>query len=178
MGHVVIVVVSQLWNLCHHHLPTSDWITSLDKEEQQPCFLCGGEFESINHVFCICNFSMMVWNLLQLHLHITFSYLHNWPNGEWLNDESIDDCSYSNCVLRALIDNCLWFIWNVRNDAMHNHVICKLLSLVYKAAACTYDISHFSHGRKRICQLQVKWEFPPLRWNKRNVDGSWNHDLN
>ena len=111
------------------------------------CVLCPtGPLEDMNHLFFQCNFSMRVWNYLQI---------------SWLNSQDMVHIAlharkdFNKPFFSEVVFLTWWNIWKVRNDRVFRHI-----SPTFRQwrNGLIHDITLLTHNiKRRYMDALLKW---------------------
>lgn len=108
-----------MWLAQLEKLPTRARLTSWGMQIQMTWCLCSTYSETQDHLLLRCDYSVQIWNLVQLRLGLVPCIFHTWlALLAWTKTKN----DSSPLTLRKIVAQAtLYHIWKQRNNVLHNH---------------------------------------------------------
>lgn len=178
------------WRIMHNVIATYDNLVKRGFPIVSCCSLCGGAYETADHLFLRCPYITRYWDWLSVLIGkpldvSNFSALLGICSRGWSSQ-------VRDLVIAAVV-NILWLIWKCRNNIRFNDTqanfprdLIYLKGLIYQAASHSKGhmfssvqefsiIKHFGAACRPLPPptiTQVNWIRPPSNWVKCNTDGA------
>ncbi|XP_071714532.1 uncharacterized protein [Rutidosis leptorrhynchoides] len=151
-----------LWLAAQNRLNTQDRMQSWFPNKVFLCSLCGKKNDSINHLFFLCDYSVIVWDSLRSKL--VFRGLPYILPGIM---NAMAQYPYSNniwCIInRIVIAACVYFIWIERNNRLFSQkkkvasVLCKDIQDYIKLKLISFRVKDSVAVHKAAKMWDLNW---------------------
>ena len=157
------------WRVLNNSLPSKSELKRRHVARESHCEMCGGEDESLFHIFFDCPFAKRFWREVKRIMGVNVPDLHP---ASWASDILHPGVCPTSTV--ATVISGAWALWTGRNARRYGRKVWEPGAAARFISSLMEDLISLKQPATPKAQvLKAKWERPEPNWFKVNTDASF-----